>query len=259
MSRYPLLSLTLLAIFLSVTPTVHAGGVRIPLIIEPDHIQVGFFYGGRNISVRADVPAGENVLIKVTGAPQKLEMKKKGKVLGFLWMTVGEVVYEDVPALYVIRSSDKLADLAPADVLRRGEIGYDGLKARIVKAPDDEAGMLFDDLIRLKEREGMFSIEEGNLRRAPMPGGREEIVTEFLLPSKAPVGEYLVELYGFKNGSGTLLGSGSIALEQGHLIQFITSMVGHHSLLYGCLAVMIAIIAGLLTGVIFGLGKGKAH
>jgi hypothetical protein len=259
MFRYPLLSAIFLAFFLSVSIPVRAGGDRIPLIIEPDHIQLGFFYGGKNISVRANVPAGYHVLVKVSGAPQTLELKKKGKVLGFLWMNVGDVVYEDVPGLYIIRSSHKLTDLAPANVLQQWEIGYDALKANIVKAPDDEAGMLFADLIKLKEGEGMFTIGEGGIRRAPMPGGREEIVTEFLLPPKAPVGEYLVGLYGFQNGSGTLLGSGGITLERDHLMQFITSMAGHHALLYGCLAVMVAIVAGLLTGVIFGLGKGKAH
>lgn len=259
MFRYPLLSAIFLAFFLSVSIPVRAGGDRIPLIIEPDRIEVGFFYGGRNISVRANVPAGYHVLVKVSGATQTLELKKKGKVLGFLWMNVGEVVYEDVPGLYILRSSHKLADLAPADVLQQWEIGYDALKADVVKAPDDDAGRLFPDLIKLKEGEGMFTIGEGDIRRAPMPDGREEIVTEFRLPPKAPVGEYLVALYGFQNGSGTLLGSGIITLEQSHLVRFITSMVAHQSLLYGCLAVMIAIIAGLLTGVIFGLGKGKAH
>jgi hypothetical protein len=135
--------------------------------------------------------------------------------------------------------------------LQQLEIGYDALKAKIVKAPDGEAGKLFGDLIKLKEGEGMFTIVEGGIRHAPTPGGREQIATGFLLPPKAPVGEYLVELYGFKDGSGTLLGSGSITLEQDHLIRYITSMVGNHSLLYGCLAVMVAIVAGLLTRVTF--------
>lgn len=260
MFRYPLISVILLAFLLSVATTVRAGGDRTLLNIEPDHIQVGLFYGGQNIFVRANVPADYNVVVKVKGATQKLYLKKKGKVLGFLWMNVGEVVYEDVPGLYIIRSSYKLKDLAPANVLQQLEISYNALKAKIVKATDGEAGMLFGDLIKLKEREGMFNIvEEGGIRHAPMPAGREQIVTEFLLPPKAPLGEYLVELYGFKDGSGTLLGSGSITLEQDHLIKFITSMVGHHSLLYGCLSVMVAIVAGLLTGVIFGLRKGKAH
>jgi len=259
MFRYPLRSVILLAFLLSAATTVRAGGDRIPLNIEPDHIQVGFFYGGQKISVRANVPAGDNVLLKVKGATQKLDLKKKGKVFGFLWMNVGEVVYEDVPGLYIIRSSYKLTDLAPANVLQQLEIGYDALKANIVKAPDGEAGMLFGDLIKLKEGEGLFTIVEGGIRHAPTPGGREQIATGFLLPPKAPVGEYLVELYGFKDGSGTLLGSGSITLEQDRLIRFITSMVRNHSLLYGCLAVMVAIVAGLLTGVLFRLGRGRAH
>ena len=255
----PLRSVILLAFFLSAATTVRAGGDRIPLIIEPDHIQVGFFYGGKNISVRADVPAGYHVLVIVKGKAQKLELKKKGKVLGFLWMNVGEVVYDDVPGLYILRSSSKLADLAPANVLQQMGIGYDALKANTVKDPDDEAGRLFSELIKLKEGEAMYTTVEGGVRHAPMPGGREQIVTEFLLPPKAPVGEYLVELYGFQYGSGTLLGSGGITLERDHLMQFITSMAGHHGLLYGCLAVMIAIVAGLLTGVVFGRGKGRAH
>jgi len=259
MFRYPLLSVTLLASLLSAAATVHAGGDRTLLAIEPDHVQVGFIYGGQKISVRSNVPAGDEVLLKVKGATRNLNLKKKGKVFGFLWMNVGDVVYEEVPGLYVIRSSHKLADLAPADVLRQFEIGYDALKAKIVTAPDGEAGKLFGDLIKLKEKEGMFTIVEDGIRHAPTPDGREEIATEFLLPPKAPDGEYLVELYGFKNGSGTLLGSGIITLEKDHMIRFITSMAGNHRLLYGHLAVIIAIVAGLLTGVIFGLGKGKAH
>lgn len=259
MFRYPLRAVILLSFLLSAATTVRAEGDRIPLNIEPDHIQVGFFYSGRNIFIKANVPAGYNVLLKVKGATQKLDLKKKGKVLGFLWMNVGEVVYEEVPGLYIIRSSYKLTDIAPANVLQRLEIDYKALKSKIVKTPDGAAGMLFGDLIKLKEGEGLFNIAEGGICHAPLPGGREQIATEFFLPPKAPVGEYLVELYGFKDGSGTLLGSGSITLEQDHLIQFITSMVGRHSLLYGCLSVMVAIVAGLLTGVIFGLGKGKAH
>ena len=56
MFRYPLRSVILLAFLLSAATTVRAGGDRIPLRIEPDHIQVGFFYGGRNISVQGKRP-----------------------------------------------------------------------------------------------------------------------------------------------------------------------------------------------------------
>jgi hypothetical protein len=80
----------------------------------------------------------------------------------------------------------------------------------------------------------------------------------FFLPPKAPVGEYAVEVFGFKDGEGFRIGSGSVTLGYAGATAFIVSLAHDHGLLYGCLAVLISILAGLLIGLIFR-GKAGAH
>lgn len=228
------------------------------ITVEPDKIEVGLFYSGQKIDVRAETPVGYQVVIKVSGEEEDVSLKKKGKKLGFLWMDVGDLEYKSVPSLYLIRSSKNLSDVADKDELNRLGIGYEALENRIVS--DEEAdgyGSYFGELIKLKEKAKLFSVREDSIKIRKKKGDLQEVVDSFILPSKAPVGEYEVDIFGFNGGNGTLLGSRIIKLKFGPVTSFITSMAENHGLLYGCLASIIAIIAGLITGFIF---KGKtAH
>jgi len=73
------------------------------------------------------------------------------------------------------------------------------------------------------------------------------------------VGECRIDVFVFEEGTGLLSATGKVRIERSPAISFIISMVTTHGLLYGCLAVGIAIIAGLGTGLVFGMGKGGAH
>jgi hypothetical protein len=69
----------------------------------------------------------------------------------------------------------------------------------------------------------------------------------------------MVEVFDFRNGEGTLLESGKVRLKRSPFVSFFVSLVAEHGLLYGCLVVVLALLAGLLTGYVFGRGKGGTH
>jgi uncharacterized protein (TIGR02186 family) len=225
--------------------------------IDPDHVLIGLFYGGQKISVKADLPMGYDGVIKIRGVEEDLHLKKKGKVWGILWMNVGEVSYSAVPSLYILSSTHKIEDVAPDSELRKWGIGYAAMKQKCAEEP--EAKALFDDLVKLKEKEGRFQIADEKTRLESGKDGSQSVVADFILPGKAPVGEYTVDVFTFKDGVGSHIASKTFSIQRARLISFLKSMATNHGLVYGCIAVIIAIIAGLFTGFVFGMGQGKGH
>jgi len=256
---FPLLIGLLLAFYPLAGEKVQALENPQKIRLRPDHIFIGLFFGGRSVHLESEIPVGHDVVIRVTGPGEPLEFKKKGKKFGLIWMSEGEVHYEDVPSLYIIRSSQRLSQLASGQTLNQLKIGYEAVQAEVTNDSDTDAQALFGDLVKLKERDGLFSVKEGSVEVQPLGEGEQKVSCDFLLPAKTPVGECRVDVFAFEKGRGLLSATGRVRIERSSVISFIISMVTKHGLLYGCLAVGIAIIAGLGTGLVFGTGKGGAH
>ncbi len=188
------------------------------------------------------------------------DLKQKGRVWGFLWMNVGEASLEKVPGFYCVVSTRPLESLASPTVLADLGVGFGAVESRVAPDPGDEATRrLLGELIKLKQREGLFGVSATGIHVEPLDGGLERVSTEFWLPAKAPFGPYEVSLVGFDGDSGTRLATGAFTVRTVGLAAFISDLSRQHGLLFGILAVMVAIVVGLLTGVVFGLGSKKAH
>jgi uncharacterized protein (TIGR02186 family) len=229
--------------------------------IEPSEIRLGLFYGGTTVRVEAEaVPAGLDMAVLCTGPEDRIELKKKGKVWGVLWMNVGEVTFEKIPSLYILSTSRKLTDLASPTALEELGVGYPALGTNVLTSPHDpEDQELFRELLKLKESEGLFSVDESGVQIESDPDGTTHLTSKCFLPAKMSVGEIDVRLYGFSAGQGRLLDSGKLRISLVGVNKFITSLALQHGLLYGILAVVIAVVVGLATGLVFGLGSKKGH
>jgi hypothetical protein len=89
----------------------------------------------------------------------------------------------------------------------------------------------------------------------PVAGGRQQITVTMELPANAPPAEYTVRLIGFRNHEIAVQQETTFTLTRGTVNQFLGSLARNHGLLYGILAVVIAIGAGLFVGLIFGSTK----
>ncbi len=230
-------------------PAIPAG-----LRIAPDRIPIGMTYTGATVQVSAEVPAGYEAAIRVMGQAETLEMKRKGKVGRVLWMSVGEVAFEEVPSVYFLLTSRPLAHLASAGVLRQLQIGYEALASAA-----GSASGLYPELIKLKEKEGRFLVRDGQLvRSGSSPGGSTTRLTgSFPLPAQAPAGEYRVDLFGFREQRAAHLGSATFRLEHTGAARMLRSVATEHGLAYGGVAIVVAILAGLATGFVFHPKRGK--
>jgi len=224
--------------------------------VAPANLRIGIFYDGHDVEVTAIAPAGAELAFRVSGDDEPLVLKRKGKKYGVLWMNAGEVEFPPLPALYVLRCTKEPQELAPLEARTRLGIGFDALRAEL---PDDasEARELFGEMVALKKRDDLYASHVGGVEVSTTASGEQQATARLFLPAKTPVGDYTVEVFGFQDGEGELLGSATVHLERGRSVSFLTDLVHEHGLLYGCLAVVIAIIAGLGTGLVFG--KGGSH
>lgn len=238
--------------------SVHATLARGGVAADPAEVVAGMFYTGATVRVSAVVPAGAEVAMVCRGETHPLVLKRKGKALGLIWMNVGEVSFQAVPEVYLLRTSAPLSRLASAPVLEDLDLGFTALAAR--SQPTGGQASLFGELVRLKQRDQLWEMAEGTVQvQEATEDGAALATTDFRLPVRARAGVYRVQVYAFDGGQGELLGSAEVRVTQGGTAALITSLAARHGLLYGILATLIAMAVGLLTGMVFGLGSKGGH
>jgi uncharacterized protein (TIGR02186 family) len=223
------------------------------LVVDPPRARIGLFYEGVRLTVSSVVDTGTDVAVLVSGPESALHLRKQARVWGAFWAPSGSVTFEHVPSVYLLRTSGAMERLAPASVLGELGIGYESLRSAVGSGAD---GDLFPDLIRLKESEHLFGVSMGEVRAEPMSTGQEMVTTVVELPAKARPATYRVRFFGFRAGALVVQEEREFALTRGGFNAFVDSLAQRRGLLYGILAVVVAVGAGLLVGAVFGSVKG---
>jgi uncharacterized protein (TIGR02186 family) len=230
---------------------------RAAIQLVPNEVEANLFFHGSEVEVQGTVLPGYEVAVVCRGKASHLALRRKGKVWGVLWMNVGDVAFDDIPSLYLVSTSAPLASLAPAAVLEQLGIGYPALAALAGQGGEEQP--FFQELVKIKEKEGIFAVREGAVKLLPGAGGIRQVRAECALPSTVPMEGYEVQLFGFKEGTGELLCSKAMEVRQVGVAHFMSSLVQSHPLLHGFFAVIVAVAAGLLTGLVFGGSSKKGH
>jgi uncharacterized protein (TIGR02186 family) len=230
------------------------------LKVTPTRIEVSTFFNGATLGVEGVIPGGCRAAVVLRGKEANVELKRRGRVWGLVWMNVGDVSFASVPTAYLALCDERLCDLAPYPVRARLVIGLNALEDHVVGASaDDSRRILFRELVKLREKEGLFGVGESAVKLLPRPDGALALSTALRVPARIPEGEYEVQLWSFRDGDGALLGTADVTVEQVGATRFLSVLARTHGLLFGLLAVAIALAAGLITGMVFGLGAKKGH
>jgi len=228
--------------------------------VNPAEVEAGMFFDGATVTVDALIPGDLGVTISCVGGEEPVTLSRKGKVLGLIWMNVGEVEIDGAPDLYLLHTSEPLDEMATPGSLSSAGVGYQALEGRTtLTGTEGQEHRYFQEFLNLKESDGLYALEVGSLETVQADGGRVRVTGELRLSPKTPPGTYRILVHGFRGSQGYLLGTADLAVRQVGLAATIRILATDHGLLYGVLAVVVAIVVGLLTGVLFGLGSKKAH
>jgi hypothetical protein len=235
-----------------------AGG----LVIDPQRVEIGLTFTGATIAVRAEVPAGYEAALRLLGHAERQELKKLGKKAHVLWMKVGDISLDAVPLVYQVLTSAPLGEMASPAALAQWTLGYDLLIPETALSPD-----LRGEFVRLKEHDGLFAMHEGGLAMAGAPDDSSAVAGRaarrlqgtFRLPARVQAGDYVVDLIGFREHEATHLGRAVLRLEHVGAVKQLQQFALGHGLAYGIAASLIAIAAGLLTGLLLRPKPDESH
>ncbi|MGA7875488.1 MAG: TIGR02186 family protein [Desulfoferrobacter sp.] len=235
----------LLAVFL--LPPICAGSVE----VAPAKVGIGAFFGGARLTVTGKVPQGAQAVIEVVGRSAEQDLMRKGRRWD-IWMNVGEVDVFGAPRLYyVLSSSPQLISTANANL----PWGYSALRKEISFRSDKEnleAGKLFEEFIKLKESQGLYGVFPDAVTLSSAPSGTESLVHAVIsVPTRITPGDYQICLLAVKGEQSASTSCVPFHVTLVGLPAFLSSLAHSHAVLYGLLAVAIAVMAGFLSGLLF--------
>jgi uncharacterized protein (TIGR02186 family) len=222
-------------------------------------VDIGLMYNGDYIYFVGGVPDPKaDVIVKLTSTENvPLSVNRKGRV-ALMWMNVKQFTVTGLPLLYKIHSTKPIHQILSKELASEFGIGYDVLKDQMKlqlvrgEAAADDLDTVFDGILQLKKEANLYNIDE---KRIEITGGKL-FKHYFRFPSAATAGIYKAESYIFKNGK--LIGKGvdEVKIQKKGVEATFTNLAFNHPVLYGIVALVVALGMGLLVGFVFKKGGG---
>ncbi|MBI4644751.1 MAG: TIGR02186 family protein [Deltaproteobacteria bacterium] len=225
-------------------------------------IEIGLSYRGDQIHFFGVNPApGTDLIIKLTAEKdEEIKFSVKGKV-GPFWMTVKQYDVTGAPFMYKIHASKPIKEIVSEATAQELELGYPAIRHKMKMhlsrgdaAPED-ADKVFQGMLKIKERANLYNIVEDPARLQVEEG--KLFKHYFRFPPAATEGRYQVESFCFQKGQLVGYGKDIIEIKKVGLESCLTETSQNQPVFFGIMAVLIAMGAGLLVGVIFR--KGGHH
>ena len=215
--------------------------------LSRDHIEITTSFSGTRLLLFGATEGVGDVVVVVRGPNRREVIRKKERIVG-IWVNRESVTFEAVPGYYFQASTRPLPQIAGNEVLAKYRIGTTRLP---LKPLDGTSPALANDyrsaLLRLKQDNNLYTATSSSIK---IIGGRLFRV-ELVFPSNVPTGIYAAEIYLFKNGRAVSISRKTLAVRKAGVEATIFQFAHQHAAIYGIVAILIALFAGWLAGVIF--------
>ncbi|MEM5584468.1 MULTISPECIES: TIGR02186 family protein [unclassified Roseibium] len=211
--------------------------------------EIVIFGQATNIERQPNDPSGYELAIVVEGPPQDITTRRKGRFLG-VWVNREAERFQNVPSFYAVASSVDIGRMASRTVLDDLGIGLNHINlavsgvSNVALADRDDFRKAF---IRLRRQTGLYSEQQTSIEFLTDTMFR----TKIPLPANIPVGDYKVKSFLFHHGKVLSQTEQTLAVAKTGFEQITFELAQNYPLVYGILAVGLAIFTGWLAGVIF--------
>ena len=218
--------------------------------VSQDTIQITSNYTGSDIVVFGDIEgqqsaAGRDIVVVVRGPDTDIVVRRRDRVAG-VWINHDAAGLNGMPSYYFLASTRPLSAIANAAMLARYDIGLQNLQPDSVHSHHDYEPFRQAALRHLGQ-EKLYS---------ETPGG-VEFLSDTLFRAHVPVpasvtrGQYNVEVFLFRDGAIESAQSTPLFIDQTGLERRLYNFAHNSPLTYGLAAVLLAVIMGWISSVIF--------
>ena len=203
-------------------------------------------FAGTELLLFGTVDGAGDIVVVVRGPKRREIVRRKERIAG-VWVIGQSVGFDQVPAFYFLASTGPLKEIASAAIFAKKRIGATHLNI----VPQSRGGVGRTEfrraLLRNKAQSGLYNEMQGAVK---VTGGRL-FQTRVFFPSNVPTGNYAAEVYLLRGGVIVSDQSTPLVVRKVGLESDIFQFAHQHSALYGIIAIVIALGAGWMAGVVF--------
>ncbi len=204
-------------------------------------------FKGTELLVFGSIEGGGDVVVVVSGPRDSVVVRKKDRVFG-IWINADSAEFRNVPAFYAVASTNPLEELATPEQLRLYEIGLAGLRVEAEADVDEvEKAEFLAALIELKQSNNLFPVAPQHIDVV----GDRLFRVKIPFPADVPVGSYLVQSFLIRDGQVVGAQTSPLVVNKGGFGADLYEFAHEDGTLYGILAVLGAVMAGLLGNLMF--------
>ena len=244
-------SATVFALALALPAVDPQSAAAMPLVADLSSREIAITTGfsGADLLLFGATDGEGDVVVVVRGPVRREVVRRKERIAG-IWLNGASVAFDDVPGFYFVASSRPLDQVTPPETLRKLQIGVAQLALPAASVHD-------------KEKERAESFRSG-LRRAMVSRnlysdsvaavailGNRLFRTEIRFPANVPTGVYTAETYLFRGGELTGSTKTPVIVRKAGVEARIFDFAQEQAALYGVVAIIIALVAGWLAGLMF--------
>ena len=204
-------------------------------------------FAGSSVFIFGTIEGMSDLVLTVQGPPSTIEMYRKSRIAG-IWVNTAKMSFNQAPSFFAIAANRPLEDIAAESELSLHQMGVE----HIVDLPPAKASPNVREtwkqaLIRNMQSKGLYATEVESVNFPGPTLYRARIQ----LPANVPTGEYKVNAFclvdGKVQGARTVPLSVSKIGVEAEIFQFAHNL----PLIYGVIAVVLALVAGWLAHLVF--------
>ncbi len=194
-----------------------------------------------------DGKKGDDIIVIVKGPKGLVTVQKKEKILG-VWVNTRKVNYINTPKYLSISSNRRIDDILNKKTQKISEIGLNNLKIRIqpgIKVKYEKKWR--QALTRNMLKSNLWSINENSVIL-----NKDSLFRSYLeLPSNVITGQFEVKILHYRNSKLVSQQINSINVSKSGISAEIYDIAQNYSTLYGFFAVLLAVLVGWGSNLIF--------
>lgn len=192
---------------------------------------------------------GDDIIVVVSGPKGLVSVQKKEKVLG-VWVNTKKINYINAPKYLYIASNRDINEILNYKTRKISEIGLNNLNVRMqpgenISTKEEETWR--KALTRNMLKSKLWSLDENSVKLNKNALFR----TYVALPSNVPTGIFNVKILHYRNNKLISKERSTINVSKSGMSAEIYNIAQNYSTLYGIFAVLLAVLIGWITNIIF--------
>ena len=242
--------LPVLAVMFALAPAAPAFAKGLEVDLSKPDVRLDVSFEGADLLLFGATDHEGDIIVVVRGPGKDTSIRLKERVAG-IWVSTDEVVFEGAPSFYALASSKPIEELLSPEILMSQKIGTKNLGLAAISVPDkataDTLQNFKDGLVRNMVAKNLYTGEAGKIDLL----GKQLFRTDLWFPANVHVGEYVIDTYLVTGGRIATHNSTQLTVHKVGLEAEIYSFAHEHALIYGLLAILIAVVSGWTANAVF--------